>query len=81
MLGEQLKTRVDNEWEEYVKANATAGHSPGDWFTFRNGKMQEWYEDLDDEGKKQVEEFRQKYKSGLVDDEDIGDNKNRLLQK
>ena len=80
MHGEQLKTRVDNEWGEYVKENPDASHTPGDWFIFRNGKMQEWYEALDDEGKKQVEEFRQKYKGGSRDGEE-GDNKNRVLQE
>jgi hypothetical protein len=81
LRGEQLKPKVDDEWEKYVEANPTAGHSPGEWFNFRNQKMQEWYNKLDDEERKQVEEYRQKYKDGSVDDEDKGGNKNRLLQK
>jgi hypothetical protein len=81
MHGEKLKAKVDNEWGEYTKANATAGHSPGDWFNFRNEKMQEWYDELSEEGKEEVEEYRQKCKGGSIDDGDnLGDN-NRLLQR
>jgi hypothetical protein len=82
MHGEKLKPKIDNEWEEYTKANPTAGHSPGGWFTFRNEKMREWYEELSDEGKKEVEEYRQKHKDGSIDEDNkSGDNKNHLLQR
>jgi hypothetical protein len=39
--------------------------------------MQEWYEEADEEKKKEVEEFRQKSKSGFLG----GDDPNRLFQE
>jgi hypothetical protein len=77
LFGSEMKDRVDNEWKEYKEANPEASHSHQARFKFHNKKMQEWYEEADLEKKKEVEEFRQKYKDDLLE----GDDPNRLFQE
>jgi hypothetical protein len=80
LFGDDLKSRVDTEWQEYQEANPEASHSHQARFKFHNKKMQEWYEEADMEKKKEVEEFRQKCKDGSSEG-DGGDDPNCLLQK
>lgn len=53
-------------WEAYQKDNPEASDSQQSRFTFYNAKMKEWYEEADQEKKKEVDEYRQKYKDGLL---------------
>ena len=71
---------MDSEWKEYQEANPEASHSHKARFKFHNEKMMEWYEEADLEKKKQVEEFRQKPKDGLLEGGDDSDP-NHLLQE
>jgi hypothetical protein len=71
---------VENDWKEYKEANPEANHSHQARFSFRNKKMQEWYEEADIEKKKEVEEFRKKLKSN-DDSLEGGDDPNRLFQE
>ena len=80
LFGEDLKSKVDNEWEKYQGANPNQDYANSDCFNFHNKKMQEWYDELDPKGKKQVAEYQVQYKEGLVDaDED--DDPNLDFQK
>lgn len=79
LFGNDLKSRVDDEWKEYQEANPEANHSHQARFKFHNKKMQEWYEEADTEKKKEVEEFRQKSKGDLLEGGD--DDPNRLFQE
>jgi hypothetical protein len=81
MYAEELKSKLNDEWQAYKQANPDAGHTGQDHFNFRNRMMQEWYEASSAEVQEKVEEFRQQHKEGLADEEDKGDNTNRLLQK
>jgi hypothetical protein len=78
LFGNDLKAKVDIEWKEYLKADSEASNSRQARFKFHNKKMQEWYEEADEEKKKEVEEFRQKSKDGFLEG---GDDPNRLFQE
>lgn len=80
LFSEEFKSRVDTEWQEYQKANSNTTYTTNDRFNFHNKKMQDWYDESDSETKKQVEEFRLKYKEGSVEGDD-DKNPNHLLQK
>ena len=74
-----LKPKVDDEWEEYQKANPEADHSHKACFKFHNEKMKEWYEEAGTE-KKEVNEYRQKLK-GASDSLEGEDDPNCLFQE
>jgi hypothetical protein len=78
MFGDDFKSKLDTEWEEYQEKNPTQSYTTNDRFNFHNKKMQEWYDKSDPEVKKQVEEFRLQYKQGLGDDVE---DPNSVLQK
>lgn len=80
LFGEELKSRVDTEWQEYQNKNPNETYTTKDRFNFHNQKMQDWYEESDSEVKEQVEEFRQKYKEGSVEVDD-DEHPNVLLQR
>jgi hypothetical protein len=80
LFGEELKSRVDTEWQEYQEANPGETYTKNDRFNFHNKKMQEWYDESESEAKEQVEEFRSKYKEGSVEGDD-DENPNVLLQR
>jgi hypothetical protein len=80
LFGEELKSKVDSEWQEHQEANPSDSYTKHDRFNFHNKKMQEWYEESDSGTKEQVEEFRLKFKEGPVEgDED--ENPNSYWQK
>jgi hypothetical protein len=81
LFGDDLKARVDTEWQEYQEENPNENYTTTDRFNFHNKKMQEWYSESDPEAKKQVEEFRLQYKEGLLEGDDDNDNPNIVLQK
>jgi hypothetical protein len=80
LFGEDLKSKVENEWQKYQEANPNHGYTNNDRFEFHNKKMQEWYEESDSKAKKEVAEYRVQYKEGFVDG-DSGDDPNLVLQK
>jgi len=80
LFGQDMKSRIAAEWQEYQEANPDVALSPQDRFSFHNKKMQDWYGESDPEVKEQVEVFRQQHREGLVEG-DEGDDTNRLLQK
>ena len=77
LYGEELKPKFNTVWEAHKEANPTKEFTHRDRFTFRNQKMQEWYNSADETTKEKVEEFRQEYKSMNSG----GDNPNRILQE
>ena len=77
LFGDELKSRVDTEWEEYKEKNPNETYTTKDHFNFHNKKMQEWYEESDSNIRKQVEEFRVQCKEEGDNDE----NPNLVLQK
>ena len=58
LFGDNLKSRVDTEWQEYKKENPNETYTTKDHFNFHNKKMQEWYEESDPDVRKQIEEFQ-----------------------
>jgi hypothetical protein len=80
LFGDDLKSRVDTEWQKYQEENPNESYTKNDRFNFHNKKMQEWYDESAPEAKRQVEDFRLQCKEGLVEgDED--ENPNLVLQK
>ena len=75
LFGDNLKSRVDTEWQEYEE-NPNETYTTKNCFNFHNKKMQEWYEELDPDVRKQVEEFRVQCKEEGDDDE----NPNLILK-
>jgi hypothetical protein len=69
LFGEELKSRVDTEWQQYQDENPNETYTTNDRFNFHNKKMQEWYEESDSEAKVKVEEFRVQSKEEGDDDE------------
>src|ERR1700678_1140612 len=80
LFGDDLKARVDTEWQEYQEENPSETYTTSDRFNFHNKKMQEWYGESEPEVKKQVDEFRLQYKEGLLEEDD-DKNPNLVLQK
>ena len=80
LFGDDLKARVDTEWQEYQEENPHETYTTSDRFNFHNKKMQEWYGESEPEVKKQVDEFRLQYKEGLLEEDD-DKNPNLVLQK
>ena len=64
LFGEDMKSKVDTQWQEFRKENPDSTIT---LFHFRNTKMQVWYEESSPEVKAQVEEYRQQYKDGLTE--------------
>lgn len=81
LFGDDLKSKVDNEWQQYQVANPNQAYTKNDRFNFHNKKMQEWYEESDSKAKKQVAEYRVHYKEGTIVDGDEDDDPNLVLQK
>jgi len=81
MYAEELKLKLNDDWQAYKQVNPDAGHTGQDHFNFHNRMMQEWYKASSAEVQEKVEEFQQQHKEGLADEEDKGDNTNHLLQK
>ena len=77
LFSDDLKSRVDTEWQEYKEQNQNETYTTKDRFNFHNKKMQEWYEESDTDVKKQVEGFWVQCKEEGDDDEDP----NSVLQK
>ena len=57
-----LKAKIETEWQEFKRANPDSAMTQ---FQFCNDKMRLWYDESSPEVKQQVEEYRQKKKSGL----------------
>lgn len=82
LFGDELKLKVDTEWEEYQKENPGETYTTNDRFNFHNKKMQEWYEDSDSDTKAKVEEFRVQGKDSKEEGDDSDDEgPNFSLQK
>jgi hypothetical protein len=58
----------------------SANHSHQARFKFHNKKMKEWYEEVDEEKKKEVEKFCQKFKEDSLEGGDASDY-NRQFQE
>lgn len=80
LFGDDLKAKFESEWKEHKEANPEASHSNKARFKFRNEKMKAWYDEADTEKKKQVDEYRQKYRDDLLEGGDDSDP-NRLFQE
>lgn len=80
MYGEELKARVDTEWETYQHEHPDVTHTTRDRFIFHNQKMQDWYEEAESDVKGKVEEFRQQHKDGIVEG-DEGNDANHHFQE
>jgi hypothetical protein len=70
LFGEELKSKVDTEWQQHQEENPNETYTKNDRFNFHNKKMQEWYEESDSDAKAKVEEFRVQCKEEGDDDED-----------
>lgn len=72
LFGDDLKSRVDAEWQQYQEENSNASetYTTNDRFNFHNKKMQEWYDESNSEAKEKVEEFRLQCKDEGDDNED-----------
>ena len=67
LFSDELKPRVQLMWQDFLRENPGSAKT---LFQFRNEQMQVWYDESSPDVKKQVEEYRQHCKEGVVSGDD-----------